>query len=186
MILVTVGTHAQPFDRLVAAAGNFAAATGERVVVQRGESRVTPPGCEVHDWIVPDELMALRNQARAIVCHAAPASVYESLEAGISPLVVPRDPRLGEHVDDHQLRWAATLGPEVVVRHTPNDLTALLADAARDWRVISWLDRGEHHSRIYASRLAALVSTIGRKSWLRGAVGRASLRLLASQGPKGE
>ena len=51
------------------------------------------------------------------VCHGGPGTIMDAREAGHVPLCVPRDPKLGEHVDDHQQRFAAMVGQAGVVRH---------------------------------------------------------------------
>lgn len=53
-----------------------------------------------------DVLSDMARTARAIVTHGGPASIALALSAGHSPVVVPRNPALREHVDDHQLRFA--------------------------------------------------------------------------------
>jgi UDP-N-acetylglucosamine transferase subunit ALG13 len=47
------------------------------------------------------------SAADAIVCHGGPATIVEARDAGHLPIVVPRRASLGEHVDDHQVRFAA-------------------------------------------------------------------------------
>lgn len=113
MILVLAGTHHQPFDRLVGASEALAA-RGEEVVVQAGASTRVPVGCTVAPFWPPDTLAALADRADAIVSHAGPGSLFLAWERGKRPVVVPRDPRRGEHVDDHQQRFAATLGDQAV------------------------------------------------------------------------
>jgi UDP-N-acetylglucosamine transferase subunit ALG13 len=124
MILVTVGTHHQPFDRLVRACEELA--TSERVVVQRGTSRWCPVGCEVHDEVAAGRLARWMAEASAVVCHAGPATIFEALDAGHTPIVVARDPAHGEHVDDHQLRFVARLGRRVHRLDDPGRLAAFL------------------------------------------------------------
>ena len=112
MILVTVGTHHQPFDRLLRAAEAVAARTDERVVVQRGVSGVDLPHCEVVDVVPPARLAEWMREARVVVMHAGSSSFLQARAYGRTPIVVPRRPEHREHVDDHQLRFAATLGDE--------------------------------------------------------------------------
>lgn len=126
MILFTVGTHEQPFDRLVAAAA-IAARGGERVVVQRGTSRVDPPGCEVHDHLDRERFSELLASARIVVSHAGPSTLDRVLARGRLPIVVPRDPACGEHVDDHQLRYARWLADRLHVVPDPADLPDAIA-----------------------------------------------------------
>jgi UDP-N-acetylglucosamine transferase subunit ALG13 len=120
MILVTVGTHEQPFDRLVSAAAGLAAL--DEVLVQRGVSRVAPAGCEVVDQLAPDALADAMRRARVVIAHAGPATLFEAGDAGHVPIVVPRDPAFGEHVDDHQLRFARRLIGRLPVVFDPADL----------------------------------------------------------------
>ena len=125
MILVLCGTHHQPFDRLVAAAAALAEA-GEDVVVQGGPSSVPTPGAPRLDVVAPEELAALADRAEAIVAHAGPGSLFLAWDRGRLPVVWPRDPALGEHVDDHQLRYAATLGERAIVVHDAEGLRRAL------------------------------------------------------------
>ena len=46
------------------------------------------------------------SEATAVVCHGGPGTIMGAREAGHVPIVVPRRSDLGEHVDDHQVRFA--------------------------------------------------------------------------------
>ncbi len=109
MILFTVGTHEAPFDRMIRAAVRVAECSGERVVVQRGHTRVPAPGCEVYDLLPPSRFEPLIDEARVVVTHAGPATIERVIHAGKWPLIFPRLPEYGEHVDDHQRRFARQL-----------------------------------------------------------------------------
>ena len=107
MIFVTVGS-ADPFDRLVAAAGSLALVDPD-VVVQRGRSTVEPAGATRHDFLPYERVEELMGASRAVVCHAGVGSVLTALLQGRRPVVVPRRKALGEAVDDHQVAFAARL-----------------------------------------------------------------------------
>ena len=49
------------------------------------------------------------RSADVVVAQGGPGGIMDSRGEGRLPIVVPRDPALGEHVDDHQLRFAAHL-----------------------------------------------------------------------------
>ena len=49
------------------------------------------------------------DAASAVVCHGGPGTIALARRCGHVPIVVPRDPALGEHVDDHQMRYTAVL-----------------------------------------------------------------------------
>lgn len=114
MILVLTGTHHQPFDRLVQYAERLGQ-EGLRVVVQAGSCKRPAPHCEVFDYRSPATLEVLTAEATVVVCHAGPGSLQLAWARGLRPIVVPRSAALGEHVDDHQLRYAASLGDRAVV-----------------------------------------------------------------------
>ena len=128
MILVTVGTNEQPFDRLVRAA----AALGghEPLTVQYGASQVEHGRGRWVDFISFDELSELSQEASAVVCHAGVGSIMLARRCGKLPLVVPRRLHLREAVDDHQLPLARRLDAEGLVQLV-EDVDELAAALAR-------------------------------------------------------
>jgi UDP-N-acetylglucosamine transferase subunit ALG13 len=108
VILVTIGTNEQPFDRLVLAAA--ALDVGEPVVVQYGSSRAVEPREGWHEFMPFDDLSALAAQASAVVCHAGVGSILMARGAGKKAIVMARRHNLGEAVDDHQVGLAQQLG----------------------------------------------------------------------------
>jgi len=157
MILVTVGTHEQPFDRLVRACEPLAA-LGERVVVQRGVSTVVPAGCQVVDQLEPAALLSAMESARIVICHAGPSTIFEAAALGHVPIVVPRDPRHGEHVDDHQLRFAARLGDRVHVLLDPRELQAAIDVHDERIATLRTLSHDAARTRAFAEAVGALAA----------------------------
>jgi UDP-N-acetylglucosamine transferase subunit ALG13 len=107
MILVTVGTNEQPFDRLVRAAARLGGS--EELVVQYGSSAVEHGLGTWIDFMSFDELVAHIGDARVVVCHAGVGSIIVARRCGKTPIVVPRRLHLGEAVDDHQVTLARRL-----------------------------------------------------------------------------
>lgn len=120
MILVTVGTNEQPFDRLVDAAAGLDVA--EPVVVQHG-SAATRGTDDWFDFLSFERMVELMEEARAVVCHAGVGSIMLACRHGKRPLVVPRRLHLGEAVDDHQLALARRLDGIGVVRLVEDEST---------------------------------------------------------------
>jgi len=109
LVLVVVGTDHHPFDRVVDWADDWAATHPDaRVLVQYGTSR-PPTTAEGHDLLPVDELTTLMSEATVVVCHGGPGTIMGAREAGHVPIVVPRRSDLGEHVDDHQVRFATRM-----------------------------------------------------------------------------
>ncbi len=102
---VIVGTDHHPFGRIIDWADEWAAANPQDgVTVQYGHSR---PGVVAAGdaFFRPDDLAEMMSNCDIVISHGGPASISEARRAGHVPLVLPRDPRLNEHVDDHQLRF---------------------------------------------------------------------------------
>jgi UDP-N-acetylglucosamine transferase subunit ALG13 len=114
VIFVTVGTHHQPFDRLLRALGPLAEL--DRLVVQHGVGRA--PACAdiAVDFMSAREVATRIEHARAVVMHAGVGSFLVAYRAGHVPVMVPRQRRYGEHVDDHQTSLVRALGREGRVR----------------------------------------------------------------------
>lgn len=134
-VLVLVGTDHHRFDRLVGWIDAWAADTGADVLVQYGTSR--PPqaaaGLPFLDW---NKLQSELTVADAVVSHGGPATISEARKAGHLPVVVPRDPLLGEHVDQHQQQFSRRLGASglVALAETESALRAALATATATGR----------------------------------------------------
>jgi UDP-N-acetylglucosamine transferase subunit ALG13 len=127
MILFTIGTNEQPFDRLVRAAAELV--TDEELLVQYGSSRVAHGAGRWVEFMTFAELEAEMRAARAVVCHAGVGSIMLARRCGKRPIVVPRRVGLGEAVDDHQLPLARRLEARGIVRLVEDtaDLPAALA-----------------------------------------------------------
>lgn len=113
LVLFVAGTDIHPFTRFVDWADRLAVELSGQadVVVQHGHTR--PPAVATgHDFLGHDELVRLLGTATVAVTHGGPGTIMGARDAGLRPIVVPRDPSLGEHVDDHQQRFAALLARE--------------------------------------------------------------------------
>ena len=140
MIFATVGTHHQPFDRLVRIALGLAG--DAQLVVQHGHTgRVAAgPAVQWHRWLSPAEMTALMRAADVVITHAGVASIVDAVRAGHRPIVVPRRQHLGEHVDDHQLQIVAALEERGIVTRLHN--AADSAPGALDVPVTGWPPSG--------------------------------------------
>jgi len=137
LLLVTVGTDHHPFDRLVRWADAWLAAHPGtlRCLMQTGTS-AAPTG--VADWqayLEFDALQAAMASAAAVVCHGGPGTILGARHMGAVPIVVPRQQRLGEHVDDHQVAFSRRLAAEdggIHLAETKADLHRLVDRVAAD------------------------------------------------------
>ena len=110
-VFVGVGTHAQPFSRLLELVDN-AAGKGllpAPIVAQGGPSTYAPRNYRLRDWLAPDEVPAAIGDAEYVICHAGSGLISTALRAGRRPLVLARREAHGEHYDDHQTQIVAKL-----------------------------------------------------------------------------
>jgi UDP-N-acetylglucosamine transferase subunit ALG13 len=136
VVFVTVGTDHHPFDRLVAWADAWVAAGGPGGVpclIQTGTSKA-PAHAAWRDYLRYDEMCAAMSSAVAVVCHGGPATIMEARRLGRVPIVVPRSADLGEHIDNHQQRFARRMSElgEIHVAASQEELFHLLDQALAD------------------------------------------------------
>lgn len=107
MIFVTVGTHEQPFDRLVSAIDELKAkgVIDEDVIIQTGYSTYAPKHCTWSKLLPYSEMVKNVASARIVITHGGPSSFIMPLQVGKIPVVVPRQEKYGEHVNDHQVAF---------------------------------------------------------------------------------
>lgn len=106
-ILVLTGTDHHPFTRAVRWAESWVARHPDSdVYVQHGFSEA-PMLVRGDAFVDQHTLRRMLRHADIVICHGGPGSVTDARTAGHRPIVLPRDPERGEHVDDHQQRFAA-------------------------------------------------------------------------------
>lgn len=127
-VFVTVGTDHHPFTRLMHWTVRATAQPGVTAIVQHGSTE-PPQGVDAVEMMDVDDLTTALRQADLVVCHGGPGSIMEARAAGHTPIVVPREHRYGEHVDDHQVRFATRLAREglVVLARDEDEFTAALS-----------------------------------------------------------
>ena len=105
MIFVTVGTHEQPFNRLLEYIDNLKrdSLITEDVIMQTGFSTYRPKYCEWSKLLPYKQIEKNVQDAHIVITHGGPASFVMPLQIGKTPIVVPRQHQFGEHVNDHQV-----------------------------------------------------------------------------------
>ena len=108
MIFVTVGTHEQPFDRLLKCIDKMIddGKIKEEVICQKGFTDYVPKNYEAKKLIPYDEMQKNIEMARIVVTHGGPASFLDPLKYGKIPVVVPRKKEFNEHVNNHQVDFS--------------------------------------------------------------------------------
>jgi UDP-N-acetylglucosamine transferase subunit ALG13 len=162
LVAVLLGTDHHRFDRLVGWVRDLAAYREFDWFVQHGGTPL-PAELTGAPLLTAIELDDLLSRAAAVVTHGGPGLVMDSRSHGHHPVVVPRDPALGEHVDGHQQRFAARIGARgtCTVAQTSDGLWRAVHDAAGRRRrdpVLVTSDAGADLSRQVAELVDNLVA----------------------------
>lgn len=107
MIFVTVGTHEQQFDRLIKEVDRLKKENfiQDEVFIQTGYSNYIPQYCKWEKIISYEKMNQLIDESDIIITHGGPATFMGVIAKGKVPIVVPRQKKFGEHVNDHQIEF---------------------------------------------------------------------------------
>lgn len=108
MIFVTVGTHEQPFDRLIQHMDEWSGegSISTSVVLQTGYTAYKPRYCKWSQFFSYEQMDSYMQSADVVITHGGPSSFLPVIRYGKTPVVVPRQKQFGEHVNNHQLEFA--------------------------------------------------------------------------------
>lgn len=108
MIFVTVGTHEQPFNRLIEYIDKLREnkIIKEEIIMQIGFSTYEPRYCNWSKLYSYEQMKQYVKDARIVITHGGPSSFIMPLQVGKVPIVVPRQSKYNEHVNNHQLDFA--------------------------------------------------------------------------------
>ena len=127
-LVVSLGTIPFSFRRLVDRMLSIVP-SGVEVVWQTGATPVADAGLDGLRELPQAELDRQLAASDVVVAHAGTGSALAALRAGRYPILVPREERHDEHIDDHQTQIARELAARDLALHCPVD--------ALDWDVVS-------------------------------------------------
>ena len=129
---VTVGVERKPFIRLLQAVDEAVrdGFLSRNTLVQKGHSPYVPDHCEWRQFLTFDEMVEQVKNADLVICHAGVGSVLLCRGLGRVPLIMPRQVKQNEHVDDHQQEFARIMADEgnAVLAEDPIQMQRVLAD----------------------------------------------------------
>ncbi len=113
-ILVSVGTHPQPFDRLLKEL-DMLVADGKlkaEIFAQTGNSIFEPMHFPSKRFVSGKQYEDSFSKANIVISHGGAGTIINALKAGKKTIVVPRYEKFGEHTNDHQVDLAKALEKE--------------------------------------------------------------------------
>lgn len=127
MIFVTVGTHEQPFNRLIRKIDELKrdGIIKEEVIMQIGYSTYEPKYCRWSKLLPYSEMVKNVKDARIVITHGGPASFIMPLQIGKVPIVVPRQKEFDEHVNNHQVDFSKAVEDRMGIIITVTDINKL-------------------------------------------------------------
>lgn len=107
MIFITVGTHEQQFNRLIEYIDELKRdeVIKEEIIMQTGFSTYKPRYCKWKSLITYDEMIKNVREARIVITHGGPASFIMAIQEGKIPIVIPRQEKYNEHINNHQVEF---------------------------------------------------------------------------------
>jgi len=132
LIFVTVGTHEQPFNRLLECIDKLVEDKYiiEEVIIQTGYSTYKPKYCKCEKLFSYSDMKKNVADARIVITHGGPSSFIMPLQVGKTPIVVPRIAEYKEHINNHQVEFcnavAKRMGTIVVVEDIEKLLPTIL------------------------------------------------------------
>ena len=163
MIFVTVGTHEQQFNRLIQAVDELKRDNiiQEDVFIQTGYSTYEPQYCEWNKLIPYKKMVENVEKAHIVITHGGPASFIMPLQMGKIPIVVPRQLKYDEHVNDHQMEFVKAVAERqgnIIPVYDINELNATIQDYDR---LINSVNTGLNSNNIQFNReLEAIVAKL--------------------------
>lgn len=164
---VSVGNAKQPFPRLLTAVEELARqkALPQPVIVQSGSTPFSSEVCISIPFLDMKGFAQHIQQAEIVIMHAGAGSVIHACRAGKIPIVMPRQRRFGEHIDDHQIEFARHLEQtaKLIVVERINDLEEAIR-RVQDIRVAASEATGREILMLRLVRIALAEVARGRSS----------------------
>mgnify|MGYP001851316296 CR=1 FL=1 len=126
MILVTVGTQKQSFDRLFDLIRNSKELKKEELIVQRGYTKCNnSKRIKAFDFIPLDEMEEYISKADLVISHGGVGTIFSAIKKGKKVIAVPRLEKYGEHINDHQIEICEALENEGYILYYKDGVDSL-------------------------------------------------------------
>ena len=160
MIFITVGTHEQPFDRLLSYIDDLKRrkVISDKIIMQIGYSNYIPRFCEWKKIYPYSEMEKNISDARIVITHGGPSSFILPLRKGKIPIVVPR------HINNHQLDFCKKVVKRqnnIILIEDIHDLENILINYKKI--VTAMNPENRSNNKIFVLRLEKEINKLFRK-----------------------
>jgi UDP-N-acetylglucosamine transferase subunit ALG13 len=141
----------QPFDRLVKAMDSYAKQSKEKIVIQKGTSRLETKAAVSFSFANDNDMDSLFQEATVVVAHAGIGTILDARRSKKKIVLVPRCREFGEHSNDHQFEIARALNNSdgVWVVENVDDLPKAIASAIESHTLPC--QSGDKRDRLFAA-----------------------------------
>lgn len=163
MIFITVGTHEQPFDRLLKCIDKMVedGQINEEVIVQKGYTDYEPKNYKAEKLIPYEQMQKNIEDARIVVTHGGPASFIAPLSIGKIPVVVPRKKDFNEHVNNHQLEFSREVAKRmgnIIVAETDEEIIDAIVNYDEKVKCLS--NENKSNNKVFNEKLIKEIEEI--------------------------
>lgn len=163
MIFITVGTHEQPFDRLLKCIDKLVEdrIITEEIICQKGYTNYEPKNYKAEKLIPYEQMQENIKNARIVITHGGPASFIAPLSIGKIPVVVPRKKDFNEHVNNHQLEFSREVAKRmgnIIVAETDEEIIDAIVNY--DEKVKSLSNENKSNNKVFNEKLIKEIEEI--------------------------
>lgn len=162
MIFVTVGTHEQQFNRLIEKIDQLCEnKIVEEVVMQIGYSTYIPKNCKWSKFLSYDEMNEYVKSARIVITHGGPASFIAPIQIGKVPIIVPRQKKYDEHINDHQFEFVNKIADRMGNILVVNEIDEIEKMIIQYENIIKEINNGEfNHNKEFMNKFNMMIEEI--------------------------
>ena len=163
MIFITVGTHEQPFDRLLKCIDKLVeeGKIKEEIICQKGYTDYEPRNYKAEKLIPYEQMQENIEKAQIIITHGGPASFIAPLSIGKIPIVVPRKKEFNEHVNNHQLDFSKEVEKRmknIIVVETDEEIEDAIINYEKKVKKLS--NKNNSNNKVFNDRLKEEIEKI--------------------------
>lgn len=125
MILVTVGTQKQQFNRFFELIKKSKELKKEEIVAQIGYTKFESKRIRTFDFIPLDEMDKYIDKADIVITHGGVGTIFSALKKNKKVIAIPRLEKYGEHINDHQIEICEELEKEGYILYYKDGIDSL-------------------------------------------------------------
>jgi len=167
MILISVGTHNQPFDRLLREVDRLAEKEEikDKIIAQIGYSSYKPRNYRYFKFTSWNRILDLNKKADVVITHGGAGNLLIASYFNKQIVAVPRMKRYGEHLNDHQIQLVKELEKQgrVLAVYNITNLGQAIRKAKKKIKVNALKKKDEKKERKIISIVERYVEKISKE-----------------------